>query len=167
MKNSKGFTLIELLVVVLIIGILAAVALPQYQKAVLKARLAEVMLFQKNAMQALDIWILENGAPKQGEEFAFLGPNANASLDIELTEGMECSGTSCIKGDFTYHVDSEGGPPPAWWNSRASKGDNMIVFEKNADGNILKYCSAADDEGVSMCKMLRGMDPSSTCYGCD
>lgn len=61
-RNSKAFTLIELLVVVLIIGILSAIALPQYEKAVEKSRIAEAKIIMNALKREFFMCALEVGA---------------------------------------------------------------------------------------------------------
>ncbi len=79
-QKCTGFTLIELLVVVLIIGILAAVALPQYEKAVEKSRQAEAWTTLASIQQAMEIAEMEKGGWAQWEDLSLQFVDKNGSI---------------------------------------------------------------------------------------
>ncbi len=97
-KQQSGFTLIELLVVFLIIGILAAVAVPQYQKAVLKSRLVQMQIYMDALRKGAELFYLQNGYYTNNIE----------QIDIDITSfalEIKQSGITSnpIKGVFFEH----------------------------------------------------------------
>ena len=105
-NSMQAFTLIELLVVVLIIGILAAVALPQYQKAVEKSKAVQAQTMLKTVYNAAKAYQLANGSwPTSFDELAVDIPwtgtdnwgaltamrqgKSNADWSIQLAKGAD------------------------------------------------------------------------------
>ena len=103
---KKGFTLIELLVVVLIIGILAAIAMPQYTNAVEKARLSEALSTIGSLQRGIDLYLLANGSPGDDENRVNMLNNPNITLDIDVTASMECSSSGSCKGKYFLYEAS-------------------------------------------------------------
>lgn len=98
---KKGFTLIELLVVVLIIGILSAVALPQYQKAVTKARFAEAFTNLKTIADAVKVCELETGTKAHSSDGCANFNNLSISVGNTEAEGPS-DGTAGETKEFVY-----------------------------------------------------------------
>ena len=78
MRESKGFTLVELMIVVAIIGILAAVAVPYYQRYIQKSRLTSLVMPGMHAIQTnVASYYSLNGAFPTGATFTNLCTDAN------------------------------------------------------------------------------------------
>ena len=86
-RNTHGFTLIELLVVVLIIGILAAVAVPQYKKAVRKAQDAKMIALINTVVNAQKVYYTAYG------DYA----DSFDKLDLDLANEGTCPSISIAR----------------------------------------------------------------------
>lgn len=88
-KNNKGFTLIELLVVVLIIGILASIALPQYQLVIDKTKFAKLRATVKTIEDACKRYYLLN------DSYTSNMKDLDIDLPGEYTETTSYNGFKC------------------------------------------------------------------------
>ena len=117
--KRAGFTLIELLVVVLIIGILAAIALPQYERSVEKSRSAEALLLFDALEKAERLYYLSNGRYTRNLE----------QLDIQIPDigrNIGYGQNNWTTDNFYYWVDAEG----FGWNSGVFKAKAQSLNKK-------------------------------------
>jgi prepilin-type N-terminal cleavage/methylation domain-containing protein len=130
--GKKAFTLIELLVVVLIIGILAAIALPQYQTAVLKTRFATLMNNAHTIKNAAEMYYLTNGYyPSSFMEFDIDIPGY--AKDAGNIRCLKCNIDYELKGVPAYAIDGVMGSTMG-----AYGGNHVIIYRlyfDRTDGN--------------------------------
>jgi prepilin-type N-terminal cleavage/methylation domain-containing protein len=119
MTNRKGFTLIELLIVVVIIGILAAIAIPKFSTTKDKAKLASVKTDIRNYMTGQEAYFSDNAtygaaAALQAAPYNFVLSSGNtfkASAGAVGSYSVEIENASISAGTKSCKVSSGGGGP--------------------------------------------------------
>lgn len=146
-RYQKGFTLIELLVVVLTIGILAAVALPQYQIAVEKSRATEALTLNQTIAHMNKAYFMANGQY-----------TANIhELDIEI-HGNDARNNTCKENTLFLYcakaINSAGEtialanrlPVGTWYSFEYFEDDTQCCYGYNRQG--IKICQALSNNTI-------------------
>ncbi len=156
--NKKGFTLIEVLVVVLIIGVLAAVALPSYRKVVEKSKATQAVSILNDAAKAeQDFALASSRYTKYWDDLVITHPNMVEGT-VYCLQGENTDNQDDCGSDSTYKVKLTVGNTPDTSVVMATRmpndayGDYKLFKYMNGDPNI--YCKAATTSQTNICEIL-------------
>ena len=177
-NNNKGFTLIELLVVVLILGILAAMAMPQYFKAVERSRMTEAVTLLANIAQSQQRKYMQinkytksfrslDVAPKDATGQAYCTKGTQPSA---VTAAVDPSTTVDQCGDgngFIVVMDGDALNNGAATATRSGNGTLQYAYSlKRFYGGQGTLCVGANDNGKELCADFCGIDSAAGDTGC-
>ena len=131
-QDEKGFTLIELLVVILIIGILAAIALPAFLNQRGKAQDAAAKSDVRSAQTAMETYYTDN------QSYAAATTAALTGIEPALTNANKLTITSPSATGYTISVESKG-------------SDKNVFSITNSGGTVSRTCTGANGTGKGGC----------------
>ena len=136
---KKGFTLIELLAVVLIMGILSAIAMPQYRRSLNRARMAEASNMLTPMFESRERWAIENGH----RSFAVSGGAGFAAtmLDIGVKGANSVSGAKITTTNYEYDLSK-----PTVVTGKLLRGSGVKGTVFAYDGNKMYCCGTACED---------------------